>query len=218
MFSCCMSILARSTWEPLGELTRPHASEQVEALLDGAVTMRALDAGSAVSPTLRRDRVTVLIVDVGEPLGNQQFGPLVQLLEVVARVERLAVDRKPEPREVVDDRLDVARVLRVGVGVVESQVADPTELLGDAEVHGDRLGVTDVEIAVRLGREPRLDAATERATFVVGDHQLAHEVGSCGEVVGARHDCPTVWTTHAPEPSNDWRRAINGGRRSSRGT
>ena len=45
------------------------------------------------------------------------------------------------------------------VGVVEAQVAQAAELLGDAEVQADRLGVADVQIAVRLGREAGVHAA-----------------------------------------------------------
>lgn len=43
------------------------------------------------------------------------------------------------------------------IGVVEAQVAAPAEFLRDAEVQPDRLGVADMQIAVRLRREPRHD-------------------------------------------------------------
>ena len=169
------------------EFAGAHAPEQVEVLGDGPVTERTLDARIAVAAALRRDRLAVLFVDVGQSLVDQQFGPVVELLEVVARVERLAFDRKPEPGEIGDDAVDVARVLGVGVRVVEAQVADTAELLGDPEVDGDRLGVPDVQVAVRLGWEASLDAAPEGAAFVVGDDQLANEVGGRGEIVGSWH-------------------------------
>ena len=41
----------------------------------------------------------------------------------------------------------------VGIGVVEAQVALAAELLRDAEIERDRLGVADMEIAVRLRRK-----------------------------------------------------------------
>jgi hypothetical protein len=43
--------------------------------------------------------------------------------------------------------------------VVEAEMAVPAVLGGVAEVDPERLGVADVEIPVRLGREPRDDAA-----------------------------------------------------------
>ncbi len=172
----------------LGDLAVAHATEQFEILLDRPVTERALDTRIPVAAALRGDRLAVLLVDVGEPLGDEEFGPVVELLEVVARVERLPLDRIAEPPEVGDDAVDVTRVLGVGIGVVETQVADAAELLGDAEVDGDRLGVPDVEVAVRLGREAGLHTTTEGAAFVVDDDQLANEVGGRREVIGSRHE------------------------------
>ncbi len=96
----------------LGELAGPHPAEQVEVLLDGSVPVGALDAGVAVAAPLRRDGLAVLLVDVGKALGDQQFSPVVELLEVVARVERLTLDRVPEPGEVGHDAVDVARCPR----------------------------------------------------------------------------------------------------------
>ena len=172
----------------LGELARPHPAEQVEVLLDRSVAERALDARLAVAAALRRDRLAVLVVDVGETLRDQQLGPVVELLEVVAGVQRLAVDREAEPGEVGDDAVDVARVLGVGVGVVEAQVADTAELGGDAEVDRDRLGMADVQVAVRLRREPGLHPPAEGALLDVGAHQVANEVGGGRQSVGGRHD------------------------------
>ena len=41
-----------------------------------------------------------------------------------------------------------------GVGVVEAQVAEAAEFLGEAEVEADGLGVADVQVAVGLRRKP----------------------------------------------------------------
>ena len=60
-----------------------------------------------------------------------------------------------EPAHVALDGVDVLLLLLGRVGVVEAQMAAPAELLGDAEVEADRLGVADVQIAVRLGRKAR---------------------------------------------------------------
>src|SRR5207237_8130834 len=51
------------------------------------------------------------------------------------------------------------------------------ELLGDAEVQADGLGVPDVEVAVRLRWEARLHPATEGAAGDVLADELADEVG-----------------------------------------
>ncbi len=70
-----------------------------------------------------------------------------------------------------------------GVGVVEAQVAAAAELLGDAEVEADGLGVADVEVAVGLGGKARAHGVAlaaivrfGRAGYVPG-HDLPDEVG-----------------------------------------
>ena len=57
-----------------------------------------------------------------------------------------------------------------GIGVVEAQVAEAAEFRGDAEVQADRLGMADVQVAVRLGRKPRVHtAAVPAGSAVLGD-------------------------------------------------
>ena len=58
-----------------------------------------------------------------------------------------------EPAHVALDGVDILLLFLGRVGVVEAQVAAAAELLGDAEVEADRLGVADVQVAVRLGRK-----------------------------------------------------------------
>jgi hypothetical protein len=53
--------------------------------------------------------------------------------------------------------LDVPSLFLLRVGVVEAQVADAAVLLGEPEVEGDALGVANVQVAVRLGREAGAD-------------------------------------------------------------
>jgi hypothetical protein len=60
---------------------------------------------------------------------------------------------EPEPAHVALDGVDILLLFFGRVGVVEAQVAAPAELLGDAEIQADRLGVADVEVAVWFGRE-----------------------------------------------------------------
>ena len=69
---------------PVGEITSTHPPEQCEVLLGGSSTERALNAWFPVTTTLRGDGFTVLLVNVGQLLLDQQLGPLVQLLKVIA--------------------------------------------------------------------------------------------------------------------------------------
>ena len=60
----------------------------------------------------------------------------------------------------------------------------PAELLAEAEVEADRLGVADVEVAVRLGRKAGHDAAAVLACLhVLGDEvfdEITRLIGGAG--------------------------------------
>ena len=147
--------------------------------------MRALDARLAVPAALHGDGVAVLVVDVGEAGDDEVLGPQVQLLEVVAGVQGLA-GLEAQPAHVVRDGIHVLGLFGDRVGVVEAQLAHPTELLCDAEVDTDGLRMADVQVPVWLGWEPCLHAPAERALLVVGEHEVAHEVRSSRRIRGIR--------------------------------
>ena len=66
--------------------------------------------------------------------------------------------------------LDELVVLLGGVRVVHAQVADAAEFLGRAEIDAQRLAVTDVQVAVRLGREAGVDG-------LAGETAARREIG-----------------------------------------
>jgi hypothetical protein len=63
-----------------------------------------------------------------------------------------------EPAHVALDGVDIFLRLLGRVGVVVAQVAVAAEFLGNAEIEADRLGVADMEVAVRLRRKTGDDA------------------------------------------------------------
>ena len=175
MFGCARSIFARSTCAPSGNSpafmrrSRSRFSSTERSRYGPRYARRRHGAA------IRADLLLGLRVDVRLPSLHEVLGELVQLLEVVARVE-LLVPLEAEPLDVALDGLDVLDVFGERVRVVEAQVAAAAELLRDAEVEADRLHVADVREAVRLGREARRDRAAEATgRDVVGDH-LSDEV------------------------------------------
>src|SRR5712691_7750193 len=58
-----------------------------------------------------------------------------------------------EPAHISLDGVDIFLLLLGRIGVVEAQVAAAAEFLRHAEIEADRLGVADVQIAVRLRRK-----------------------------------------------------------------
>ena len=189
------------------ELARAHAAEQVQVLRDGAIAVRALAARLRQGATVLGHLLRGEIVHVGLAPLDQLHGPLIELLEVVARVVEVLAPVVAQPAHGVDDRVDVLLALLDGVGIVEAQVAAAAELLGHAEVDRDRLGVADVQITVRLGRKARDHVAAEAPAGVVLDDDVPDEVtGFLARSVGHPDECnasaalipPAIMSTPAP--------------------
>ena len=80
----------------VGELARLHAAQQVEVLVGRAVAIRARHAGRRHRAAVVPDLLFGLRIDVRLPALHEVLGDLVELLEVVARVE-LVVPLEAEP-------------------------------------------------------------------------------------------------------------------------
>jgi len=129
----------------VGELAGAHAPEQVEVFRSGTIAIDArpprFGEGAAHRAQVR-DRG---IVDIGEAGADQRLRPLVQLLEIVRGVMQETAPVEAEPMHIALDRVDVFLLLLGRVGVVEAQVAAAAELLRDAEIQHDRLGVAEMQ-------------------------------------------------------------------------
>src|SRR5262249_22206036 len=89
---------------------------------------------------------------------------------------QLGIPGEAEPRDVFLDGVDVLDVLFRRVRVVEAQIARPGVLVCDAEIQADRLGVADMQVAVRLGRKPRRHPAVVLAAGDVFVYDRADEI------------------------------------------
>jgi hypothetical protein len=81
------------------------------------------------------------------------LSPPIELLEIVGGVIEVLAPIEAEPAHVALDGIDIFLRLLDRIGVVVAQVAVAAELLSHAEIEADRLGVADMEIAVRLRRK-----------------------------------------------------------------
>ena len=162
----------------VGELAVLHALEQIEILFHRSVAPRAFLAGFGQRAARGADFFGRLIVDVGFALLDQLDGHLVQLLEVIRGVIFPIVPREAQPADVFLDRVDVLDIFLGGVRVVVAQIAQAAKLLRDAKVDDQRLGVADVQIAVRLRRKARVHGgeASRLQIFLDG---FTDEVGGC---------------------------------------
>ena len=62
---------------------------------------------------------------------------------------------KAQPAHIFLDREGVLFAFLLRVGVIEAQVAGALVILRQAEIQTDRLGMADMQIAIRFGRKPR---------------------------------------------------------------
>jgi hypothetical protein len=168
----------------VGKLARAHSREQVNVFLDRPVAIRRVAPGLRQRPAVLADLVGRQVVHVGIAVSDQVDGPLVELLEVVGRVVEVLGPVEAQPADVALDGVDVLLLLLDRVRVVEPEVAVAAEIAGDAEVQGDRLGMADVQVAVRLGWETRDDRRMAPGAHIRG-HNLADEVGAFGRWFGA---------------------------------
>ena len=171
------------------KLAGAHAAEQVEVFLDAAVADTGCSVPGSVSvPRVAPHLLLGLVVDIGLAGADQMLGPCVKLLEIIRRVVEVLAPIEAEPAHVALDRVDIFLLFLGRVGVVEAQVAVAAEFLGDAEIEADRLGVADMQIAVRLRRKARDDRLVP-AGRQIGAHDVADEIlaGFACCVFGDRH-------------------------------
>jgi hypothetical protein len=94
---------------------------------------------------------------------DQVFGELGHPVEIVGGLVEVGFaglfPRAAQPFHRIDDGVDVFLLFLLRVGVVEAQVAAAAVLGGEAEVEQDGLGVAEVQVTVRLGREAGADLA-----------------------------------------------------------
>ncbi len=168
----------------VGKLAGAHPAEQIAILGDAAPAIRRIDARLGQRAAVLADLVGRERVDIGEALVDQPLGELVELLVIVRRVVLAILPVEAQPPHVVLDRVDVLDVFLDRIGVVEAEIAASAELLGDAEVETDRLGVPDVQVAVGLGRKARdHTAAGDAAATSLATISRMKSVGAAGALV-----------------------------------
>src|SRR6185437_779305 len=80
-----------------------------------------------------------------------------------------------EPAHVAFDGVDIFLFFTCRIGIVEAQIAVATEFPRDAEVEANRLGMADVQIAIRLGRKAR-DHLFDAPGIQIGLDDVADEI------------------------------------------
>ena len=142
---------------PVGELTRAHTREEIEIFLHGTIAVRAFHTCLGQRSAMGTDLICREVVHIGKPLLYQCYCIFIHLLEVIRCVETAVVPREAEPADILLNGVHVLDIFLRRICIVKAQIAEAMVVLGNAEVETDGLRVPDVQVAVRLGREARVN-------------------------------------------------------------
>jgi hypothetical protein len=173
-----MSIFARSTCAPSSELTGTHAprtgrGSRRRCARDTGFHGRARSACRGIPDLFGRQAVDVSLAGL-----DQVLGTFVELLEIIRGVKQpRASQSKPSQRtsSLIDSVY--SRLSFSGLVSSKRRLALTAEILRDSEIQADRLGVADMQVAVRLRRETGMQAAFVLAGGQIAFNDLANEIG-----------------------------------------
>ena len=169
----------------VGKLAGGHALELIQVFLNAALAERAVLARLGQAAAVLARLLWCQLANIGLACLDQLDGPGVQLIEVIGGVAHIAAPFKAKPLDVGLDRINVFLLFLRGVGVVKTQVTDTAKLPGQTEVKTDRLGVTNVQVTVRLRRKAG-NNVTVLAAVQISLDDLAQKV-AWGRGVGFVH-------------------------------
>ena len=152
-----------------------HSLEQAQVLFYGTVAVGRVGAGFGRRTFLCGNLLGGLLVHIGFTLLDETDGEVVECVKIVGGIEDLA-PLESEPAYVALDGIYVLRVLLGRVGVIKTEVTYAVVLLGDAEVHTYSLDVTDMQVAVRFGRETRLNTTVVHSLCEVFFYNLLNKI------------------------------------------
>ena len=217
----------------VGKLALPHALEQIEVLLHGAIAPGAGLAGPLGHTPVLGHLLRVQVADISLAPADEFHREGQHLLEIVGGEERLQRTARglrgqhrraadiaghlaaqsvigPTADQPIDVGLDGLHILDLflgGIGVVHPQVATPVRLPRDAEVEANRLRVADVQVAIGLRRKAG-DAERVLPGLQILRDDIADEVCRGGRRRGFRfrHTSSTQSLTATPGDVENRRR------------
>ena len=151
-----------------------HKLKELQVLLNRTVAEGTVGTRTGRRTLLLGNHLGTLLVNVGTSLLDEPYGKIPKLLEIVAGI----VDVGPletEPFDIILNALDIFRILFDWVGVVKTEVTDTVIFLGQSEVDGNGLGMSDVQLPIGLWWETGLHPTAVFAFCQVIDHFLLNK-------------------------------------------
>src|SRR2546425_3922535 len=148
----------------------------MEIFFDRPIPVRAVLSRLGQGSAIFTNFISTQTVDISIAVFDELNGVLVKLPEIVGRVIHPIVPVEAEPAHVALNGLLELHRLLARIRVVEAKVAKTFILSGDSKVQTDRLGMTNMQVAVRLGRESRMHTAAVLVRFDVFSDPLSNKV------------------------------------------
>ena len=81
-----------------------------------------------------------------------------------------------QPTDILENGIDVFDLFLSRVGIIHPNVTNTAKFVSDSKVEADRLGMSDVEIAIRLGRKAGVNLGVFPRMHIFR-HDIADEIG-----------------------------------------
>ena len=162
----------------LGELAVFHALEQIEALADRPVAPRADSRMGQVAAVLA-ELLGRQLADISQPFFDERDSVLIGLRKIIRPEIHPVAPVKAQPADVLLNGVDELDILFGGVGVVKAQVAKSVVLERCAEINDERFAVSDVQVAVGLGRKAGVNVVVN-AFFQIPVDKVMNKI-ACGK-------------------------------------
>ena len=151
-----------------------HFLKQTQIFLHRSIPIRTVHSSLRRSTLLGSNLLTGLLIHVCLALLDEFHSKVPQLLEVVARIQNLT-PLEAQPLDVLLDSLYIFIVLLLRVRIIKTEVANTTIFLRHTKIYGNRLGMTDVQIAIGFRWKTSLNPSTILAFCKVLSHNLFNE-------------------------------------------
>ncbi len=172
-----------------------HFREELQILLNGAVTVRTVFAGFLQSTAVLPDLVRRQVADESKTFLNKKHCLLIHDVKIVRCEVQPVLKIRPEPSHIRLDGLHEFRFFLCRIRIVKSEIEFAVELLSGHIIKKDRLRVPDVQVAVRLGREARHDVIINAVCEILFN-KIIYKILCCVGGYGICHSNPLSVAFH----------------------
>ena len=152
--------------------SRLHILKHLQILFHGAlsagIVLSRLREGASVLLDLLRGEIG----DICLSLFNQFYSRLIHLSEIVRREEKPVLPVSAKPLDVRLDGLYKLDILLCRVGIIKTHIELAVVLLCQSVIQKNALGVSDVQIAVRLRWKPGMHGIIDTLSQILVNNHL----------------------------------------------